>query len=85
MEVNTAYLIAKKGKDDFILTDCVDLGDRWAFTFEPYGFDDPPAPDNCPVTVDKITGAMECLPIPPIENLQLLKAGKKVFFRILEN
>lgn len=85
MEVNTAYLIAKKDKDDFILTDCVDLGDRWVFAFEPYEFDDPSTPGNCPVTVHKITGVVDCLPIPPVENLRLLKAGKKVFFRIIEN
>lgn len=53
----------------------LDIGDRWAFKFDS---GEPPVPGIPTITVNKETGAAEWLTIPPIENLDLLNAGKVV-------
>lgn len=77
MDVKAAYQIAKADMEGRVLARCLDAGDRWVFIFELPSADDL-TPGELPITVDKATGAVGYLPIPPVENLQLLKTGKPV-------
>lgn len=83
MDVKAAFEIAKQGMEGRVLARCLDAGDRWIFCFEQENADDL-TPGDFPVTVDKATGKPGYLPIPPIENLQVLKAGKAVPVKALK-
>lgn len=53
----------------------LDIGDRWAFELDS---GDPPMPGVPTITVNKETGEVKELTIPPLENLYLLNSGKVV-------
>jgi len=64
---------AKKRFGDYPIKEKYDLGDVWAFYF---GTDDDAGVPY--ITVNKQTGAVGFLTIPPFENLNKLKAGIKI-------
>ena len=74
MTAQEAYKKAKEEALDFPLLWCLDIGDGYAFFFSPE-----PIPPGLPiVTVDKISGNIGFLTIPPLENLDLLDKGKEI-------
>ena len=69
-----AYNKAKKEALDFPLLWCLDIDDRYAFFFSPE-----PIPPGLPiVTVNKTSGNIGFLTIPPLENIDLLNKGKEI-------
>ncbi|MDD3020939.1 MAG: hypothetical protein PHX61_08195 [Alphaproteobacteria bacterium] len=75
MTLQEAYKKAREQAADLILSDCVELPDRWAFYFVPK---DDEATGQPYFTIHKRTGALDYLTIPPLENLKKLQGGKKI-------
>lgn len=75
ISLSEAKQIAVKECNEYPVAEIVDIGNRWAFCFDT---GDPPIPDVPPVTVDKETGAVGWLTVPPLENLTILDEGKVV-------
>ena len=83
-----AYKKAKKEAEkvapNYPLCWCFDIGDRYAFFFSPE-----PSPPGLPIiTVNKTSGDIGDLPIPPLENHDLLEKGKEISIfdhRIFDN
>ena len=67
--------VAADTYSEYPIAEILDIGDRWAFSFDS---GDPPLPGIPTVTVNKETGEVGWLTIPPLENLELLNAGKVV-------
>lgn len=69
--------IARSEFPDFIVAECTDIGDRYAFGYDvkPPGLLPPGTPTVC---VDKESGEISYLTIPPIENLEVLENGRDV-------
>lgn len=74
VSVKEAYVKAKKEFPDFQLVECVDIGDGFAFYFSP----SEDAVGIPYVTVDKTSGDVGFLTIPPLENLDLISNGKRI-------
>nr|DAW60564.1 MAG TPA: immunity protein [Caudoviricetes sp.] len=70
-----AKKLAAGSYNEYPIREILDIGDRWAFR---YDSGVPPVPGVPTVTVDKETGEVEWLTVPPLENLALLNAGKVV-------
>lgn len=71
-----AYTKAHKEFPEYTLTECVDIGDDFAFYFSP---DDGEAVPGIPyVAVNKETGSVDFLTIPPFDNLELIQNGKRL-------
>jgi hypothetical protein len=66
---------AEKRYRNIQITKCFDLGDRYAFSIRSNGEILIGAPIY---TVEKATGAIGFLSIPPIENLELLKKSQVI-------
>lgn len=75
ISLSEAKVIASKSYSEYPVATILDIGDRWAFR---HNSGNPPAPGVPIVTVDKETGAVDWLTIPPLENIALLNAGKVV-------
>lgn len=60
----------------FKIDEIVDIGNAYAFCLERK--DGEILPGDCPITVDKNSGKVDLLTIPPIENLDMLVNGKGV-------
>lgn len=75
MTVAQAKKLAADTYSEYPIVEILDIGDRWAFSFDS---GDPPLPGIPTVTVNKETGEVGWLTIPPLENLELLNAGKVV-------
>lgn len=73
-----AYSKAKKEFPDFPLVECVDIGNRLAFYFSP----NEEAVGIPYVTIDKASGDVGFLTIPPLENLDLISKGKRIKINI---
>lgn len=67
---------AKAENPDCVVESCIDIGDRWAFYFQPaLGGESTGDPYT---TVDKETGMIDFLTIPPVSNLALIQKGTRV-------
>jgi len=75
ISVKEAKQIAVKEYSEYPVAEILDIGNRWVFCFDT---GDPPIPGTGMVTVDKETGEVGWLTIPPLENIALLEAGKVV-------
>ena len=65
---------------DFEIAECVDIGTCLAFFFTCKGIDEVP-PGLPIICVDKFTGEVSTMTIPPISNLLLLEKGKRIVIR----
>jgi hypothetical protein len=65
---------AHKEFPEYRLVECVDIGSAYAFYFAP-GEEFPGIPY---VAVDKQSGSVDYLTIPPFENLALIQNGKRI-------
>ena len=79
IELKKAYEIAlddaKKQYANVEVLSCTDIGDRFAFAI---GANNEPLIGAPSFAVDKESGDLTYLSIPPIENLKLLKNGTKI-------
>lgn len=76
IELKKAYEKAHKEFPDYKLIECVDIGKAYAFYFSPE--EDEAIPGIPYVAVNKQTGDVDYLTIPPFENLALIQNGKRV-------
>ena len=67
--------IAQKQFPDYPIFDATDIGKKWAFSFDT---GEPAIPGIPYVCINKFTGAVDYLTIPPIENLDIIEKGKKI-------
>lgn len=74
MDVKDLLKIAQAEFPDWGLKECVDIGDRLAFYFEP----SEPTPGIPYVAVNKNSGRVEYLTVPPLQNLALIRNGQRV-------
>ncbi len=74
IELKEAYTKAHKEFPDYKLIDCVDIGNAFAFYFAP----DEAVPGVPYVAVNKKSGDISYLTIPPFENLEIIREGKKI-------
>jgi hypothetical protein len=72
---NTALADAQREYGAVALISCTDIGDGYAFAF---GAEGEPIIGAPVFVVDKESGALSYLNIPPRENLALLKSGKRI-------
>ena len=75
MTVAQAKKLAADTYSEYPIAEILDIGDRWALSFDS---GDPPLPGIPTVTVNKETGEVGWLPIPPLENLEILEKGKVI-------
>ena len=75
VDLSTAYEKAHRQWEGLTLQDCLDLGDRWAFYFVPAQGEGTGQPYT---TIEKATGALGLLHIPPLSNVAVLKAGNRI-------
>lgn len=76
MNIEVAIDKAKAELPDFNIISCVDLGDKYAFSF---GINENDIPPGLPVIcVAKENGEISHLTIPPIENIEVLKNGQEI-------
>lgn len=73
--------IAQEQAPEFSIAEVIDIGERWAFCFD---MGETPVPGFPVITVDKADGMVGELPVPPIENLDLLENGKVVWKQLEE-
>ena len=66
--------LAAKDFSEYPIKEIIDLGNRWAFC---YDSGETPVPGVCTVTVKKCDGKIGYLPIPPLENLDVLNNASK--------
>lgn len=76
IELKAAYEKAHKEFPDYKLIECLDIGDAYAFYFSQSETENIPGVPY--VSVDKESGSVEYLTIPPIENLKRIQKGKKI-------
>ncbi len=76
ISIEEAIEIAKKRVTEYPVNEVMDLQDRWGIAFDAGKV---PPPGSHTFTVDKISGKIALLPIPPIENLRILSAAKVVW------
>ena len=70
-----AYDKAKVVFPDYSLVECIDIGKAFVFYFS----DDIEATPGIPyIIVDKNTGNIDYLTIPPIKNLKMIRQGKRI-------
>lgn len=74
IELKAAYEKAHKEFSDYKLIECLDIGNAYAFYFS-LGDAVPGVPY---VAVNKESGSVEYLTIPPFENLEIIRKGKKI-------
>lgn len=67
---------AKTENPGMIAESCTDIGDQWAFYFIPASGEE--ATGEPYTTVDKETGTVGFLTIPPISNLLLIQKGTRI-------
>ena len=77
MKFEELKLIAEKYMSDYEIKECTDIGDKYAFSFGNKG-DDMLPPGLPIICVNKETGKISELTIPPIENLDILGKGTNV-------
>ena len=72
ISLKRAKEIAVKEFSEYPIGEIIDIGSRWAFCFDS---GDPPVPGIPVVTVSKEDGKTGYLPVPPLENLDILSNG----------
>lgn len=72
----TAKKKAEKEMPDLRVESCFDIGDRYAFSFCTASGDIPPGTPF--VCIDKQGGEVSFLPIPPLDNLDIIEAGTEI-------
>lgn len=78
VNITEAYEIAKEKAMGFQLLETYETEDMWIFNFgvvNENGMKFPGAPN---VAIDKRTKEISYITVPPIENLKILKAAKKM-------
>lgn len=71
-----AYKKAEKEFEDLNIISCVDIGEKYVFSF---GIDKDNIPPGIPmVSVEKENAKVEYFTIPPIENIELLDKGTEL-------
>ena len=74
--IESAKKIAQRKMSDLKILGCTDIGDKYAFAF---GIDEDDIPPGLPcVCVDKYTGEVSYMTIPPMENYYILEKGKDI-------
>lgn len=73
--VKEAYNKAQAVFPKYTLVECLDIGNAFAFYFSP---SKEPIPGIPYITVNKESGQVENLTIPPIKNLYLIQNGKHI-------
>lgn len=71
-----AVKIARNTQKYLVVSECVDIGDRYAFSFETADGEIPPGTPV--VCVAKNNGRVTYMSIPPLENLDILNGGNPV-------
>ena len=67
---------AKAEMPELEIISCIDIGNRYAFSF---GVDKDNIPPGTPIVcIDKEKGEISFLTIPPIRNIELLEKGKEI-------
>jgi hypothetical protein len=74
--IKEAYTKAHNEFPEYTLTECVDIGNAYAFYFSPGGGDEIPGVPY--VAVNKESGSVVFLTIPPFDNLELIQNGKRL-------
>lgn len=82
IDIKEAYNIAKRKANGFNLLEVLESEGIWIFCFGTHSDDGKLFPGAPNVKVNKKTGKAEYLVIPPIENLEILKAANHVDFQI---
>ncbi len=76
ISLKTGKEIVAKEFSEFPIGEIIDIGGMWAFCFDS---GEPPVPGALIVTVSKENGKIDYLPIPPIENLDIIENGKVIY------
>lgn len=76
-----AYEIAKEEANGFELQEVRDAGDMWIFIFTKRMKNGMIYPQSPNITVDKESGVVGKLIIPPIENLHIINKAKVINFK----
>lgn len=76
ISLKTGKEIAEKEFSEFPIGRIIDIGEMWAFCFDS---GEPPVPGAPIVTVGKEDGEIGYLPVPPIENLDIIENGKVIY------
>ena len=74
INLQSAMRIAENEMPDLEIKECTDIGNQFAFGFGLKKSDEIP-PGTPIICVDKETGKVSEMTIPPLENLDLLSAG----------
>lgn len=76
--VKKACELAKAEAEGLRVCSCVDIGDKYVFSFSAENGD--LIPGTPVISVSKENGSLGYINIPPLENLKLLQAGKEIEF-----
>lgn len=82
IEVNEAYEIAKKKAEGFELGKVKDSGEMWIFCFFKRLKSGHLCPQSPNIAVNKETGKVINLVIPPMVNLYIINKAKTVDFKV---
>lgn len=75
ISLKRAKELAVEEFSEYPIGEIIDIGSRWAFCFDS---GEPPVPGIPVVTVSKEDGKTGYLPIPPLENLDILNGGTAI-------
>lgn len=75
IDIVKAKELAQKEVPDYQINKAVDIGDRFVFF---YDTGEPPIPGAPIVTISKQKGEVGYITIPPIENIDIIEAGKVI-------
>lgn len=76
IELKAAYEKAHKEFPEYKMIECLDIGDAYAFYFSQSETENIPGLPY--VSVNKESGSVGYLTIPPFENLEIIRKGKKI-------
>lgn len=71
--LENAKNIARNQYPNYPIFSITDIGDKWVFNY------DTPVPDIPFVCINKVSGAVSLLTVPPLENLDIIENGKLIF------
>lgn len=77
MTIKDAYEIAKEKAMGFPLLETYETEDKWIFKFGAVGDNGMRFPGTPNVVVDKNSGVVSYITIPPIENLKIFETAQK--------
>ena len=76
--LDEAKKIAQEQFPDYPICSIRDIGEKWIFNYDA-GFDSIPIPGIPFICVDKENGEVDDLPIPPVENLDIVNSGVLIY------